>query len=129
MYGKNPHKSPDFPGRYSNWQNVYHHLDTSPAPKPEVVSLGLVLGQLAMDAGDQPESSRFRVEELKEVTTFQNRDKLEGILVRFTARSPKDPSAVIEVETKVMPSWPLEGKTFGMPPSTIRYKIGSVRHS
>ena len=46
----------DVPGWRSYWQSVHHHLDRSPAPRSEVVSLGTVLAQLTLDTSQGGDS-------------------------------------------------------------------------
>ena len=72
----------DVPGWKSYWQNVYHHLDRSPAPRSEVVSLGMILAQLTLDTSQVlPKGSRLK--ELREITIYKKEDVFRGALIRF----------------------------------------------
>ena len=72
----------DVPGWKSYWQNIYHHLDGSPAPRSEVVSLGMILAQLTLDTSQVlPKGTRLK--ELREITLYKKEDVFRGVLIRF----------------------------------------------
>ncbi len=98
---EDPYSFPIFPGRFSDWLNVYHHLD-SLSPKKELVSFGLVAAQRNLDLnfGRGP----YKVKELKEITVYQDRDLLQGILVRYTAEGRSEVELEARVHPKVMPN-------------------------
>ena len=72
----------DVPGWKSYWQNIFHHLDRSPAPRSEVISLGLILAQLTLDTSQVLPKGK-RLKELREITLYKKEDVFRGVLVRF----------------------------------------------
>ena len=72
----------DVPGWKSYWQNIFHHLDRSPAPRSEVISLGLILAQFTLDTSQVLPKGK-RLKELREITLYKKEDVFRGVLVRF----------------------------------------------
>ena len=90
----------DVPGWRSYWQSVHHHLDRSPAPRPEVVSLGTVLAQLTLDTSQVlPKGSK--VKELREVTIYKREDVFRGVLIRFVV---DDLDVLLESHLEIRPT-------------------------
>ena len=122
LQGKDHQNATMFPGRLSNWHSYYHHLDVTPKPKPELISLGLVVGQHILDTNVTLRDGDYKVQQVKEINTFQQNDTLQGVLVRFTARSRKD-NHLIELETSMQPL--MMGARYGKPPMSVTFTIGS----
>lgn len=54
-----------FSGKESYWQNAYHHLDDTPAPRNEFISLGKVLADLCLERNSGLKSSGYQFKELR----------------------------------------------------------------
>ena len=86
----------NIPGWKSYWQNIYHYLDKSPAPRAEVLSLGTVLAQLTLDTSEvMPRGATLKG--LREITLYKKEDVVRGVLVRFVA----DAGGLLELESLV----------------------------
>ncbi len=94
----------------SYWQNIFHHLDTSPKADPAVVTLGTIFA----DSSIQVFGLKF--EKLLEVTSLHYDDTLEGIVLTFTARSEfEDEDQVFEAFVRVK-----------IPESSIDFRSGEL---
>ena len=94
----------------SYWQNIFHHLDSSPKADPAVVTLG----QIFADSSIQVFGLKF--EKLLEVTSLHYDDILEGIVLSYTARSEfEDEDQVFETFVRVK-----------IPESSIDFRSGEL---
>ena len=85
----------DHPSRIRYWQNIFHHLDSSPLPDTAVVEVSKSISFVVID--DQLKevtSEGFKFEKLLEVTSYHENDNLNGILLKF---SMKDESGKIKI--------------------------------
>ncbi len=94
----------------SYWQNIFHHLDSSPKADPAVVTLGHIFA----DSSIQVFGLKF--EKLLEVTSLHYDDVLEGIILTFTARSEfEDEDQIFEAFIRVK-----------IPESSIDFRSGEL---
>ncbi|TRY63197.1 hypothetical protein TCAL_03549 [Tigriopus californicus] len=100
---------------HSFWQNIFHHQDTSPAPKIEYLS---VASSLIQDFLDQ-QSPKIGFDKVLEITSYQNNDRLQGILVLFLSSEPS--VAAFEVLIKLS----FQRKTVQLQDFNIDIRVGS----
>ena len=85
----------DHPSRIRYWQNIFHHLDSSPLPDTAVVEVSKTLSSVVIDDQLKEVTNQgFQFEKLLEVTSYHENDNLNGILLKF---SMKDESGEIKI--------------------------------
>ena len=90
----------DHPSRPRYWQNVYHHLDTSPAPNMAVVEIANTLLIITDDVFVKNSLQTWRVGSLQEITSYHNDDELEGVLLKFDMLQSDNRAHMFEVFVK-----------------------------
>ncbi len=83
--------------REDYWQNIFHHLDNSPKPKPEVITLGKAIAHRHLD---EKLGENYEFYKLLELTSYQHLDELFGCLVLYSARH-KASGDLIDLEVLV----------------------------
>lgn len=73
------------------WQNLYHHLDASPAPSPELMSVATSLGHAFA------ESNGLGMVKVLEADTHHFRDKLQGVSVTYLLRQQSGAEVGVQV--------------------------------
>ena len=90
----------DHPSRPRYWQNIYHYLDTSPAPNMAVVEIANTLLMITDDVFVKNSLQSWRVGSLQEITSYHNDDELEGVLLKFNLLQSDDRAHMFEVFVK-----------------------------
>ena len=101
-------------GRDAYWQNIYHHLDESPKPKPEV----LTAAQMIAEKHSKRHRGKTEVR-VREITSYQVKDILEGILVRYHTTGDEDKEYEVLARPKLFKqSVDIDGRAFTLEAGT-----------
>ena len=87
----------DHPSRIRYWQNIFHHVDSSPLPDTAVVEVSKTLSSVVIDDFLKEVTKQgFKFEKLLEVTSYHENDNLNGILLKFSMKDESGEVLIFE---------------------------------